>query len=155
MKARPSDVPPGRWGCQVIFFKWITKLERNDRGEEVEVQYPLLRTYTVFSVDQVEGAHLDRFGVGELEVNPDFSDFEPAEEAITATGADIRLGGGQASYHRLGDYICCPEKQRFPQEKEYYAALLHELAHWSEVVRTGLPRRLRLRRGRSLDRWWT
>ncbi|HUT95761.1 MAG TPA: zincin-like metallopeptidase domain-containing protein [Thermoguttaceae bacterium] len=106
-------------------------------------------------MDQVEGAHLDRFGVGELEVNPDFSDFEPAEEAITATGADIRLGGGQASYHRLGDYICCPEKQRFPQEKEYYAALLHELAHWSEVVRTGLPRRLRLRRGRSLDRWWT
>jgi antirestriction protein ArdC len=55
IKPRPSDVPPGQWGCQVIFFKPITKTERNSIGEEVEVQYPLLRTYNVFSIDQVEG----------------------------------------------------------------------------------------------------
>lgn len=133
IKPRPSDVPPGQWGCQVIFFRRITKTERNDRGEEVDVQYPLLRTYTVFSVDQVEGSHLDRFRVGEFEVNPDFIDFEPAEETIAATEADIRLGGEQAFYLRDGDYIGCPHKHRFPEEKEFYAALLHELAHWSEV----------------------
>jgi antirestriction protein ArdC len=133
IKPRPCDVPPGQWGCHVIFFKPITKTERNGRGEEVEVQYPLLRTYTVFSVDQVEGAHLDRFRVGEFEVNPDFIDFEPAEEAIAATEADIRLGGERAFYRQGGDYICCPHKHRFPEEKEYYAALLHELGHWSEI----------------------
>jgi antirestriction protein ArdC len=132
IKPRPSDVPPGQWGCQITFFKPVTKLEQNDRGEEVDVQYPLLRTYTIFSVDQVEGAHLDRFRVGELSVNPDFIDFDPAEEAITATGADIRLNGEAAYYRRDGDFICCPEKKRFPQEKEFYAALLHELGHWSE-----------------------
>jgi antirestriction protein ArdC len=82
--------------------------------------------------------HLDQFRVGEFEVNPDFIDFEPAEEAIAATEADIRLGGEQASYRRPesdgdGDYICCPHKHRFPEEKEYYAAILHELSHWSQV----------------------
>jgi antirestriction protein ArdC len=66
-------------------------------------------------------------------ISPEFIDFDPAEQAISATGADIRLGGERAYYHRGGDYICCPEKQRFPKEKEYYAALLHELGHWSEI----------------------
>lgn len=137
VKPRPSDVPPGQWGCSIIYFNRITKTERNAQGEEVEVQYPLLRTYTVFSIDQVEATHLDRYRVGEFSVNNDFIDFQPAEEAISAIGADIRLGGEQCYYRRPtpdgeGDYICCPEKQRFPQEKEFYAALLHELGHWSE-----------------------
>lgn len=133
VKPRPSDVPPGQWGCPIILFKPITKIERNDNGEEVEVEYPVLRTYVVFGIDQVERAHLDRYRVGELSVNPDFCDFEPAEKAIEAIGADIRLGGEQAFYRRSGDFICCPHKQRFPKEKEFYAALLHELVHWSEV----------------------
>ena len=90
VKPRPSDVPPGQWGCQIIFFKPITKTEVNDEGEEQEVAYPILRTYTVFGIDQVEGAHLDRYRVGELSVNPAFIDYEPAEKAIAATGADIR-----------------------------------------------------------------
>lgn len=137
VKPRPSDVPPGQWGCQITFFKVVKKLERNEHGQEVEVEFPLLRTYTVFSIDQVDAPHLDRYRVGEFSVNPDFCDFEPAEEAIAATGADIRLGGERAFYRRPvpngdGDFICCPHKQRFPKEHEFYAALLHELAHWSE-----------------------
>ncbi len=48
IRPRPSNVPPGQWGCQCVFYKPITKIERNDKGEEVEVQYPLLRTFTVF-----------------------------------------------------------------------------------------------------------
>lgn len=137
VKPRPSNVPPGQWGCPIIFFKPITKVKTDENGEEQEVGYPILRTYTVFGIDQVEGAHLDRFRVGDLSVNPDFIDYEPAEQAIAATGADIRLGGEEACYCRRtpdgnGDYICCPDKQRFPKEHEFYAALLHELAHWSE-----------------------
>jgi len=138
VKPRPSDVPPGQWGCPIIFFKPVKKIERNEHGEEVEVEYPLLRVYSVFSIDQVEAPHLDRYRVGEFTVNNDFIDFAPAEQAIAAIGADIRLGGERAYYRRPtqngdGDYICCPEKHRFPEEKEFYAALLHELGHWSEV----------------------
>jgi antirestriction protein ArdC len=137
VRPRPADVPPGKWGCQVIFFKPITKVEEDDNGEEREVAIPVLRSYTVFGIDQVEGAHLDRFRVGEISVNSGFIDYEPAERAVAAIGADIRFGGEQAFYRRAtpngdGDYICCPHKHRFPKEKEFYAVLAHELAHWSE-----------------------
>ena len=47
---------------QVTFFRPITKTEIHpDTGREVEVGVPILRTYTVFNLDQAEGARLDRF----------------------------------------------------------------------------------------------
>lgn len=76
--------------------------------------------------------------MGELTPGPQFIDYEPAEDAIMATGADIRFGGDQAFYRRPvpngdGDYIQLPPKSHFQQRQEYYAVALHELAHWSEV----------------------
>lgn len=67
----------------------------------------------------------------------DFVDFEPAERAIEATGADVRFGGDRAFYRRPSeddddDFIRCPHKHQFREEKEYYATMLHEMMHWSE-----------------------
>jgi len=53
IKPRPSDVPPGQWGCHVIFYKPITKTEQNDRGEEVEVEYLYWFSLTL-SFDELE-----------------------------------------------------------------------------------------------------
>jgi antirestriction protein ArdC len=139
IKPRPSDVPPGQWGTSIVFFKPVKKTEINkDTGEEEEVRFGFLRSYTVFNVDQVEGAHLDHLRVGDTPATSDFVDFEPAERAIMATGADIRFGGDRAFYRRPtpdgeGDFIQCPHKLQFTEEKEYYATMLHELTHWSEV----------------------
>lgn len=139
VKRRPDGVPPRRWGTTVVFFKPVKKTEIDpDTGREVEVGFPILRTYTVFNLDQAEGEKLDRFRAAPEPTLGHFTDFEPAEEAITATGADIRHGGDRAYYHRPiedddGDYIRLPHKTQFEAEKEYYASALHELAHWSEV----------------------
>lgn len=130
---------PGHWGTNIVFFKPVTKTEIDkDTGEEEEVKFGLLKTYTVFCIDQVEGDHLDKYRVTELTLGSQFVDFEPAEEAILAAGADIRFGGERAVYYRPtpngdGDYIQLPPKSYFPERKEYYATALHELAHWSEV----------------------
>ena len=131
---RPNDVPPGEWGCGIIYYCPITKIVSDPTtGEESEEKYPLLKTYSVFSVDQVEGDHLDHLRArDEGPVNLDFVDFEPAEVAITATEADIRYTGDRAFYCRGGDYIQVPPKGKFPKESEFYAVCLHELAHWSE-----------------------
>jgi antirestriction protein ArdC len=132
IKKRPDDVKPGQWGTNIVFFKPITKTEIDkDTGEEEEIKFGLLKTYCVFNVDQVEGEHLDEFRVTELTPTIKFMDFEPAEEAIMATEAEIKFGGERAFYVRPtpsgnGDYIQLPPK-------EYYATALHELAHWSEV----------------------
>lgn len=135
----PDDVKPGQWGTNIVFFKPIKKIEVDqDTGEEEEVKFGVLKTYCLFNADQVEGEHLDKFRVGELTPASEFVDFEPAEEAIMATGANICFGGDRAFYARPtlsgdGDYIQLPPKSHFHERKEYYATALHELAHWSEV----------------------
>ena len=90
----------------------------------------MLRTYTVFTADQVEGA--DRWQARVEGGTADVPDFAPADELIAATNADIRHKGDQAFYHRQGDFVQVPPKERFNPAGAYYETILHELAHWSE-----------------------
>ena len=60
-----------------------------------------------------------------------FVDYSPAEEAFTATGADIRFGGGRAFYNPAEDFIQLPPKEAFVSQHEYYATLAHEGCHWT------------------------
>ena len=136
VKPRPAHVPPGEWGTQIVFFKPVKKTEFNrDTGEEEEIRFGFLRSYTVFNAEQTD---LTSYHVGDVPAKADFVDFDPAERAVQATGADIRHGGDRAFYRRPneqgdGDFIQMPHKGQFTQEKEYYATLLHETTHWSEV----------------------
>ena len=146
VKRRPAHVAKGNWGARIVFYKKISKtVEDTETGEERRQEIPLLRTYTVFSADQVEGEAAERFKVDEPDSADDsHPDFQPAEELIASTGADIRHGGDEACYikptplgswpnHRSGDYISVPQRSRFNTSADYYTTLLHELAHWSEV----------------------
>jgi antirestriction protein ArdC len=122
IQRRPDNVPPGQWGTHIVFFTKVTKTEVDPvTGEETEESFPLLKTYTVFNVDQVDGP-FDHLRVDEesLNINPDFVDYEPADQTIKATGADIRFGGDQAFYNRTSDFIQMPPKHRFEKEHEYY-----------------------------------
>lgn len=132
VKPRPAGVEPGRWGASVVLFKPIRKKETDKKtGEEVEVEFPLLRTFNgLFSADQVHGA--ERWQVTDEPASGGFVDFERAEEAIRATGADVRHGYDKAFYVPWGDWIGMPNKGRFVSEVEYYSTLFHEAAHWSE-----------------------
>jgi antirestriction protein ArdC len=128
---RPSHIPPGKWGTQIVFWSPVTKKIKNDQGDLEEDRFFVLRLYTVFNVDQVEG--LDHFRAGQSDTSDSIViDYQPAEEAIAATGANIRFGGGKAFYSPSGDYIQVPPKTTFESLDEYYGTCLHELCHWSE-----------------------
>jgi antirestriction protein ArdC len=134
---RPSYVDPGNWGTSIVLWKPVKKTEVDpDTGEETTRSFGFLKQYHVFNADQVDGECLDGLRVGEVVVDSEFANFGPADEAIAATGADIRYGGDRAFYRRslLGgdDYIQLPHKETFSPPKEYYSTILHELAHWSE-----------------------
>ena len=148
VKARPKDVEPGHWGASIILYRPFTKTVENDKGDQEEHDYMLMRTFVVFNADQVEGKIAERLQVKDEPasgiVMPDYG---PAEELISATQADIRHGGDRAYYcrpipngswpnHTSGDYICLPAKHRFDPVNAYYEVAVHELAHWSEI-RTG------------------
>src|SRR4051812_31030741 len=83
---RPPHVSSGKWGTQIVFWSPIKKTVKDHDGHEGEDRFFVMRTYTVFCVDQVEGDHLDhlRAGHGENDTNGTNIDFRPAEEAIDA-----------------------------------------------------------------------
>lgn len=131
---RPSHVPPGRWGTTIVFWSPITKAVTNDRGEDEEDRFFVMRSYTVFNVDQVGGGHLDylRAGHGGDDTTGRVIDYEPAEEAIAATGVTVRHGGERAFYSPSGDYVQVPPKASFTEPDEYYETVFHELVHATE-----------------------
>jgi antirestriction protein ArdC len=146
---RPSHVEEGHWGCRMVFFKPVTKpVVDTATGDEDEERFYILRTFTVFCADQVEGDAADELRAvdhdGQTDAQPDF---QPAEELILATKADIRHGGSRAFYarplplgafpnHTGGDFIMLPPKATFDPPGAFYETVTHELAHWSEP-RTG------------------
>jgi antirestriction protein ArdC len=145
VKRRPADVLSGQWGCTIVLCKPVTKQITKADGDEDESRFVLLRYFTVFNADQVEGEFAKRLQVeGESSNGQTFPDFQPADDLIRAIGADIRHGGEKACYrrptpeeawpnHSDGDYIIVPHKRQFDPVGAYYETILHELAHWSEV----------------------
>lgn len=132
---RPDHVKPGEWGAGIIYYSPIKKTKEDpNTGEEIEVEFAMLKQYSVFNAEQVElPDHLHYLIDIEPEAkNDEFVDYEPAEIAIEATGADIRFGGNKCYYSPSTDHIQMVQKHRFEHEKEYYSTVLHELAHWSE-----------------------
>ncbi len=128
---RPDDVPPGEWGTSIIFYKPLQIVEKDEDGKEKEKTIYMMRTYTVFCIDQVQG-NLDHLRVGNSINNTDcITRYENADQVIASTGADIRYGGNRAFYNRLGDYIQVPLREQF-NASEYYETIFHEIVHWSE-----------------------
>jgi antirestriction protein ArdC len=141
VKKRPENIKPGQWGTNIIFFRQVKKTKINEAGEEKTDSFPLMRFYTVFNLDQVDGKSLDQLRPSN-EPTSTFPDYSEAERVIAATGAEIKYGGNRAVYTRpVGpfskddgtDFIQMPERSQFDSQHEFYATLFHELTHWSEV----------------------
>lgn len=133
--ARPSDVPPDKWGTQIVFWSPVTKTVRTDDGDEDQDRFFVLRLYTVFNVDQVEG--LDHLRAGQHDTaEPAVIGHQPADEALEAArigmGISIRYGGGSAFYSLGGDYIQLPPRATFESPDEFYATAFHECVHATE-----------------------
>ena len=136
IRKRPQGVEEGHWGCRITYYRPLTRtVVNNTTGDEEDDRFFVLKTFVVFCADQIQGA--DAFQVHEDNgPSPAEPDFQPAEELISATGADIRFGGDRAYYHRKGDFIVLPPRATFSPPGAFYETAIHELAHFSEA-RTG------------------
>lgn len=133
---RPSGVSEGRWGTTIVFWSPINKTVKNDDGEESDDRFFVLKSYTVFCIDQVEGSQLDHLRVGQSVNDADpmtlVNNYAAAEAAIDATGADIRYGGQRAYYSPSGDFIQLPPASEFIDAPSRLLTTFHELCHWTE-----------------------
>lgn len=99
-------------------------------GAEGEARgVPFLKRFTVFNVAQCEG--LSARCTGADMALPPRETIPHAEALIAATGADIRIGGGEAYYSPSGDYVVLPPQQAFRAQIDFYRTALHELGHWT------------------------
>ena len=140
-----GQVRKGESGSLVVFANRVTKTETGDDGADVEREIPVMKGYTVFNVEQIDGLP-DRYrprpaplpDAGELGA-PGAPAIEPhavAEAFFAGTGADFRHGGGQAFYAPARDLIQLPPVAAFRDAEAYAATKAHELVHW-----TGHPSR--------------
>jgi len=143
IKKRPPNVEPGQWGCGIVVYLPVEKEVKNPiTGDKEDEKYWILRKFTLFNAEQVEGVCAEKYQPREKQVAT-MPDYAPAEELIAKTEADIRHGGDRAFYrlptpegswpnHAVGDFIQLPHKGNF-FGSGYYPTVLHELSHWSEI----------------------
>ena len=133
-KALGGQVRRGEKGTQIVFYKPISRTRTEDNGQEVEESFPLLRTFHVFNVAQVDGAFADNYrNAAPVETVFDDASQKDFFRAVDATEADIRYGGDKAYYARPPlDCIQIPQAEQFSSFSAFAETLLHELVHWSE-----------------------
>jgi antirestriction protein ArdC len=92
----------------------------------------MLREYCVFNVAQCDGLPEKIVnGPSSPRVrNPDTRD-AIADEFLTATGADIREGAGEAYYAPGKDFVSMPAFAAFKGADHFYNVAFHELTHWT------------------------
>ena len=125
-----GSVRKGEHGQTVFFVKRLQVADRN--GEEGDTKViPMMKAYTVFNVDQCDGLPDRVMTLGEVKArNPDDRD-AVADEFLTASGASIREGFGEAYYRPGEDYISLPAFAAFKSAATFYSTAFHELGHWT------------------------
>lgn len=123
-------VRKGEHATRIVFYRRVERaVAATADGDEAVETFPLLKSYSVFNVEQPEG--LERLLPRPCEPPRAFTTFAPAEAVLAASGADIRCGGGWAEYDADRDFIRLPEPEAFIAPHEFYSTAFHELAHWT------------------------
>lgn len=127
-----GSVRKGERGCTVVYAdRFVPEVERERAGREGDdpKAVPFLKRFTVFNVAQCEGLRsglaADPAPLPEREIVP------VAEALIAASGADFRIGGGEAFYVPSLDFVRVPPQPAFFEQVNYYRTALHELTHWT------------------------
>jgi len=124
-------VRKGQRGTLVTFWRTLT-VEDAESGEEKTI--PLLRHFTVFNREQIDGLPAP---AGIVAAPTDPERIEAAERLVRGSGARVVERGTVACYDVAADEIRVPPLASFTDREAFYATELHELAHW-----TGHPSRL-------------
>lgn len=131
IKQAGASVKKGEKSIQVVLYRPVSRERTNEKGEDVEDKFLVMRTFNVFNVEQTTG--LDQFRVGFAQPSDTiFERFEAMDRLVAAVGIDLRHGGNKAFYSPGGDYIQMPHRHQFESSESYYQTLAHEMTHWSE-----------------------
>lgn len=131
-KTLGANVKKGEKSTEIIFYRTLTVTEKvtsifTGKEEEIEVDVPMIKTFHVFNVEQIEN-------LPERAIVAPISTIERqqrVEDVIDATRAEIRFGGSRAFYRPSEDQVYMPHVESFRSMEDYYSTILHELSHWT------------------------
>ncbi len=123
-----GKIRKGQKGRKVVFWKPLLINEENPTtGKTEKKKIFMLRYYTIFNLEQVDGI--------EAPVEPESEKLEPIAEAEKIVSdmqncPDIlEAAGNKACYYPSRDEVQMPFFQDFDEAEKYYSTLFHELAH--------------------------
>jgi antirestriction protein ArdC len=122
-----GHVKKGEKGTHGIIYKPL--VVDDEEAEDGKRTIPMLKTFVVFNLDQIEGLEHLRPALPDEGVV--FEPIQVAEEILTRSGATIVEGGTRAYYRKSEDKIGLPDRFRFKMAEDYYTTGLHELTHWT------------------------
>lgn len=130
-----AQVKKGEKAERIVYYSQVKKRKKDENGIEKVETFPILKTWSVFNVAQVEGKSVEQFQPRSSPVVKfDNLGREEFDRAVTATNAEIRFGGDRAFYKRLpDDFAQVPFEDQFESFPAFAETLLHEVGgHWSE-----------------------
>jgi antirestriction protein ArdC len=121
-------VRKGEKGCPVVFWKWLNKKDEN--GAITEDKFPMLRYYTVFNVNQIDGIDEKKIPALVQKYN-ELEKIEQCEAVVMAMPKrpEISHKEQRAYYMPSRDFVNMPKMESFDGSEEYYSTLFHELTH--------------------------
>ncbi|MEW6394964.1 MAG: zincin-like metallopeptidase domain-containing protein [Pseudomonadota bacterium] len=135
-QALGAQVRKGERGATVVYAKTIERADDDSvTGDETVTRIPMLRAYTVFNTNQIDGLPAPPQLPPITE--PTSARIDRADAFIAATGATIVHKGNRACYIPSADRIEMPPYGQFidtptaSAAEGYYATVLHELIHWT------------------------
>lgn len=114
---RDACVRKGEKGTHVVLVKRLAPKEDEERS------IPMMRTFTVFNVAQIDGLEVSQEAVE--------ASRQPVTPFAARTGAKVLHGHPMACFVPSQDVVCMPNPETFTGEEQYQATLLHELTHWT------------------------
>lgn len=126
LSERGGQVRKGEHGTPVVLWKPVRKTIEVD-GEEQDDSYLLMRYFNVFNAEQADGVTLPVAEAPEVIFTP----HEAAEKLINGMPQrpQVKHNGDRAFYSPTLDIVSMPVREAFSKADDYYAVLLHELAH--------------------------
>ena len=124
-QGRGAQVRKGEKGSMVTLFKPCKGKDR-DTGEDKS--FFILKSFTVFNVEQIEWPEGSRPPAEPVALLPVTTTFTELAEAV---GCDLRIQGNKACYIPSADQVHMPHHDQFRSTDEFNSTGFHELTHWT------------------------
>ncbi len=126
-----AQVRKGEHGTLIVFYRPVTKEEEEDPKKR---HFFVLRCFTIFNVDQVNGDHLSMFrATPDSELEDRFmamQSYEKVDNMLEAVGAKVEIGD-EPKYLPATDKIIMPKKSLFVDLRSYYATKFRQYVSWT------------------------